>query len=46
MTKRDIVIIGSSAGGILTLKELATTLSTDFRAPTFIVQHVRLTPSV
>lgn len=40
MAKRDIVVIGSSAGGVLALKELVTLLPADFNAPIFIVQHV------
>ncbi|WP_316933125.1 chemotaxis protein CheB [Spirosoma radiotolerans] len=40
MAKRDIVVIGSSAGGVQALKELVTSLPADFKAPIFIVQHV------
>ena len=40
MAKRDIVVIGSSAGGVLALKELVTSLPADFKAPIFIVQHI------
>lgn len=40
MAKRDIVVIGSSAGGVLALKELVTSLPADFNAPIFVVQHV------
>lgn len=38
--KRDIVVIGASAGGVLALKELAGSLPADFKAPIFIVQHI------
>lgn len=38
--KRDIVVIGSSAGGVLALKELVSSLPADFNAPIFIVQHI------
>ncbi|KAA9349181.1 chemotaxis protein CheB [Larkinella humicola] len=40
MAKRDIVVIGSSAGGITALKRLMPTLSSDFGASIFIVQHL------
>ncbi|GAB2523965.1 chemotaxis protein CheB [Spirosoma aerophilum] len=40
MIKRDIVVIGASAGGVLALKELVASLPADFSAPIFIVQHV------
>jgi two-component system chemotaxis response regulator CheB len=40
MAKRDIVVIGASAGGIIALKELVTTLPADLAATVFIVQHI------
>lgn len=44
MTTRDIVVVGASAGGIPTLKELVALLPADFPAAIFIVQH--LSPDV
>ncbi|HYF03856.1 MAG TPA: chemotaxis protein CheB, partial [Patescibacteria group bacterium] len=38
--KRDIVVIGASAGGITALLELVKTLPEDFPAAIFIVQHI------
>jgi two-component system chemotaxis response regulator CheB len=40
MAKRDIVVIGSSAGGITALKGFMSMLPPDFRASIFIVQHL------
>lgn len=40
MAKRDIVVIGASAGGVTALKELVASLPHDFGAYVFIVQHV------
>ena len=40
MARRDIVVIGSSAGGVLALKELVASLPATFNAPIFVVQHV------
>lgn len=40
MTKRDIVVIGASAGGVYALKELVACLPANFPAIVFIVQHV------
>lgn len=37
---RDIVVIGSSAGGIEALVNLAANLPTDFSATIFVVQHM------
>lgn len=37
---RDIVVIGSSSGGVTALLALVKTLPADFPAPIFIVQHV------
>ena len=38
--KRDIVVIGASAGGVIALKELVGLLPADFQATIFVVQHV------
>ncbi|QJW89646.1 chemotaxis protein CheB [Spirosoma taeanense] len=40
MAKHDIVVVGSSAGGIVALKELVAQLPADFNASLFIVQHL------
>ena len=40
MAKRDIVVIGSSAGGVYALKALAAALPPDCNATIFVVQHV------
>ncbi|GAB3892673.1 chemotaxis protein CheB [Larkinella knui] len=40
MAKRDIVVIGASAGGVTALKQLVATLPLNFTASVFIVQHV------
>ena len=40
MAKRDIVVIGASAGGVYALKELITALPAEFPASIFIVLHV------
>lgn len=40
MSKRTIVVIGASAGGVYALKELAESLPADFRASVFVVLHV------
>jgi two-component system chemotaxis response regulator CheB len=40
MAKRDIVVIGASAGGVQALKELAAALPHDFKATIFIVLHL------
>lgn len=40
MVKRDIIVIGSSAGGVYALKELVAGLPADLPAAIFIVQHV------
>lgn len=40
MAKRDIIVIGASAGGVYALKELVAGLPADFEASIFIVQHV------
>ncbi|TGE27319.1 chemotaxis protein CheB [Hymenobacter metallicola] len=38
--KRDIVVIGASAGGVEALLELVRSLPHDFPAPIFVVQHM------
>ncbi|AEI49001.1 chemotaxis protein CheB [Runella slithyformis] len=43
MTKYDIVVIGSSAGGVYALRELAAALPKDFKASIFVVQHLSST---
>lgn len=40
MDKRDIVVIGSSAGGVNALKQLTSALPRDLPASIFIVQHM------
>jgi two-component system, chemotaxis family, protein-glutamate methylesterase/glutaminase len=40
MNKRDIVVIGSSAGGVYALQEIVEALPADFGASIFVVQHV------
>ena len=40
MDKQRIVIIGSSAGGVMALKDLIASLPAGFNAPIFVVQHV------
>ncbi|MFD1139545.1 chemotaxis protein CheB [Larkinella insperata] len=40
MAKRDIIVIGASAGGVYALKELVAGLPADLEASIFIVQHV------
>lgn len=40
MEKRDIIVVGSSAGGVNALKEIVASLPKDFNASIFIVQHV------
>jgi two-component system, chemotaxis family, protein-glutamate methylesterase/glutaminase len=40
MSKRDIVVIGASAGGVEALKQLASQLPEDFPAAVLIVLHV------
>ena len=39
-SRRDIVVIGASAGGISALKRLAAALPADFQAAVIIVLHV------
>ncbi len=40
MAKRDIIVIGASAGGVVALKELVAALPADFQASIFIVLHL------
>jgi two-component system chemotaxis response regulator CheB len=40
MSKRNIVVIGASAGGVYALKELITALPADLPASIFVVLHV------
>ncbi|MBC3785257.1 chemotaxis protein CheB [Spirosoma utsteinense] len=40
MAKRDIIVIGASAGGVYALKALAASLPADFKAAIFVVLHV------
>lgn len=40
MPTRDIIVVGASAGGIPTLKELVSLLPADFPAALFMVLHV------
>ncbi|RIV19854.1 chemotaxis protein CheB [Fibrisoma montanum] len=40
MAKRNIVVIGASAGGVTALKQLVRSLPADFPASVFVVQHL------
>lgn len=40
MTKRDIIVIGASAGGVAALKEFVKSLPADFGGSVFIVLHI------
>ena len=40
MERRDIIVIGSSAGGVNALKQLVTELPRDLEASIFVVQHM------
>ena len=40
MAKRDIIVIGASAGGVYALKELVAGLPKDFKASIFLVLHI------
>lgn len=39
ISKRDIIVIGASAGGVESLKEIVSSLPENFSATLFIVQH-------
>jgi two-component system chemotaxis response regulator CheB len=38
--RRDIVVIGASAGGLAALKQLSTALPADYRGALFVVMHI------
>ncbi|UFH54180.1 chemotaxis protein CheB [Spirosoma sp. KNUC1025] len=40
MAKRDIIVIGASAGGVFALKELVAALPADFKGCIFVVLHL------
>ena len=40
MAKRDIIVIGASAGGVFALKELVAALPPDFEGSIFVVLHL------
>ena len=40
MAKRDIIVIGASAGGVYALKELVANLPADFPAAIFVALHI------
>src|SRR5687767_8208206 len=40
MAKKDIVVVGASAGGMETLQRLVSHLPEDFGATLFVVQHL------
>lgn len=40
MAKRDIIVVGASAGGVYALKDLVTSLPPDLKASIFVVLHV------
>lgn len=40
MAKRNIIVIGASAGGVYALKEIVASLPSDFMASIFVVLHV------
>ncbi|KAA6440686.1 chemotaxis protein CheB [Dyadobacter flavalbus] len=40
MKKSRVIVIGSSAGGVIALKALVASLPADFEVPVFIVQHI------
>lgn len=40
MAKRDIIVIGASAGGVFALKQIVAALPADFEASIFVVLHI------
>lgn len=40
MTKRDIIVVGASAGGVTALKSFVAFLPEDYRSCVFIVLHI------
>ncbi|WP_420150164.1 chemotaxis protein CheB [Spirosoma sp.] len=40
MAKRDIIVVGASAGGVYALKDLVASLPPDLKAAIFVVMHV------
>ncbi|MBE9464003.1 chemotaxis protein CheB [Dyadobacter sp. UP-52] len=40
MRSVDVIVIGSSAGGVMVLRQLVAALPADFKTPIFIVQHM------
>ena len=40
MIKRDIVVIGASAGGVKELQKLVSGFAADLRAAVFVVLHI------
>ena len=40
MAKRDIIVIGASAGGVYALKQIVAALPADFKASIFVVLHI------
>ncbi|GAB4038845.1 chemotaxis protein CheB [Spirosoma gilvum] len=40
MAKRDIIVVGASAGGVYALRELVSALPSDFQGALFVVLHV------
>ena len=40
MADIDVIVIGSSAGGVVALRQLVAALPADFKTPIFIVQHL------
>lgn len=40
MTTRDIIVVGTSAGGVIALKEFVKSLPMDFAGSIFVVMHI------